>query len=79
MDNFAFIFVRIGIMKDTFWSLPIFLDAHECQKMCQETTEVLGCEMFTWDSITFDCKLSQRCDTIVDSGYHISGPKECKI
>ena len=45
--------------------------------MCQETTEVLGCEMFTWDSITFDCKMSQRCDLIVDSGYHISGPKEC--
>ena len=62
-------------MKDTFLCL-LTQDAHECQKLCQETTEVLGCKMFTWDSITFKCTLLQNCVSL-NSGYHISGPKFC--
>ena len=51
-------------------------DAFFCQKECQETTEVLGCEIFSWDSITSDCILSQECDFIM-LGYFVSGPREC--
>ena len=51
-------------------------DAYVCQKKCQETTAVLGCEIFSWDSITSDCILSQECDFIM-LGYFVSGPKEC--
>ena len=62
--------------KDTVWSLLTVKDAFVCQRMCQETTEVLGCEMFTWNTITSKCTLSQTCDLIY-IGYDISGPKEC--
>ena len=59
---------------EVFWFLK---DPWECQKMCQETTEVLGCETFTWDSVLLKCILSQDC-YLLHTGYHISGPKECK-